>query len=130
GADLIAGFPTEDEAMFGQSLAIVEEAGLTFLHVFPYSPRPGTPASRMPQLAKPLVKERAARLRAKGEAALDRFLAGEVGRRRRVLVERGDRGHTEEFAPIRLAGSVPGGTLAEVAVTGVDGGLLVGQAAA
>ncbi len=129
GADLIAGFPTEDETMFEQSLAIVEEAGLTFLHVFPYSPRPGTPASRMPQLAKPLVKERAARLRAKGEAALDRFLAGEVGRRRRVLVERGGRGHTEEFAPIRLAGPVPGGTLAEVAVTGVDGGLLVGQAA-
>ncbi len=130
GADLIAGFPTEDEAMFERSLAIVEEAGLTFLHVFPYSPRPGTPASRMPQLLKPLVKERAARLRARGEAALDRFLAGEVGRRRRVLVERGDRGHTEEFAPIRLAGHVPGGTLAEVAVTGVDGGLLVGQAAA
>ncbi|MEZ5904741.1 MAG: hypothetical protein R3C69_06435 [Geminicoccaceae bacterium] len=127
GADLIAGFPTEDEAMFMHH-CLVEEAGLTFLHVFPYSPRPGTPASRMPQLAKPLVKERAARLRAKGEAALDRFLAAEVGRRRRVLVERGDRGHTEEFAPIRLAGPVPGGTLAEVAVTGVDGGLLVGRA--
>lgn len=127
GADLIAGFPTEDEAMFERSLALVAEAGLTYLHVFPYSPRPGTPAARMPQVPKPLVKERAARLRAKGEAALDRFLIGEVGRRRRVLVERGNRGHTEEFAPIRLAEPAPAGTLAMVAVTDMEAGLLVGR---
>ena len=127
GADLIAGFPTEDEAMFERTSAMVDEAGLTYLHVFPYSPRPGTPAARMPQLAKGLIKERAARLRARGEAALDRFLEGEVGGRRRVLVERGNRGHTEEFAPIRLIEPVAAGTLAEVAVTGVDGGLLVGR---
>lgn len=126
GADMIAGFPTETEAMFERSLAIVEEAGLTFLHVFPYSPRPGTPAARMPQLPRPLVKERAARLRAAGEAALERFLAAEIGQRRRVLVERDNRGHTEHFAPVRLAAPTPAGHVAEVAVTGVAGGLLTG----
>src|SRR3954465_11315728 len=88
GADLIAGFPTEDEAMFGRTLDLVAEAGLTYLHVFPYSPRPGTPAARMPQLAKEGRKERAARLRAAGEVALGRFLEAQVGMRRRALIER------------------------------------------
>ena len=82
GADLIAGFPTEDEAMFGDTLRLIEEAGLTYLHVFPYSPRPGTPAARMPQVPLELRKERAARLRAVGEEALDRFLRAQIGRRR------------------------------------------------
>lgn len=129
GADMIAGFPTENEAMFAQTLSIVDEAGLTFLHVFPYSPRPGTPAARMPQLPKPVVKERAARLRAAGEAALERFLAREVGQRRRVLVERQNRGHTEHFAPLRLTHETPAGTLAEVTVTGSERGMLVGEVA-
>ena len=76
GADIIAGFPTETEAMFENSLKIVDECGLTYLHVFPFSPRPGTPAARMPQLDKPVIKERARRLRAKGEERLFRFLPG------------------------------------------------------
>jgi threonylcarbamoyladenosine tRNA methylthiotransferase MtaB len=130
GADMIAGFPTETEAMFEQSLNIVDEAGLTFLHVFPYSPRPGTPASRMPQLSKPVVKERAQRLRAKGETALDAFLAGQIGQRRRVLVERQGRGHTQHMAPVRLAAPAPPGTLADIAITGTSDGLLHGEIAA
>ncbi len=103
GADLIAGFPTETDAMFDNSLALVEDAGLTFLHVFPYSARKGTPAARMPQVAMPLRKERAARLRAAGARALGRFLEARVGRVEQVLVERGGMGRTEGFAPFRLA---------------------------
>ena len=87
GADIIAGFPTETEDMFARSLDLVDECGLTYLHVFPFSPRPGTPAARMPQVAREIVKERARRLREKGAAALRRHLDGEIGRRRRVLVE-------------------------------------------
>ena len=87
GADIIAGFPTEDEEMFARSLDIVEECGLTHLHVFPFSPRPGTPAARMPQVARDVVKDRARRLREKGEAALLKHLGGEVGARRNVLIE-------------------------------------------
>ena len=126
GADLIAGFPTETDAMFAQSLNIVDEAGLTFLHVFPYSPRPGTPASRMPQLPKQLVKERAQRLRQKGEAALEAFLAGQIGQRRRVLVERQNRGHTQHMAPARLTTPTPAGTLTDITVTGSRDGILEG----
>ena len=87
GADIIAGFPTETEEMFTRSLDLVEECGLTFLHVFPFSPRPGTPAARMPQVAHEVVKDRARRLREHGNAVLRRHLDGEVGRRRRVLTE-------------------------------------------
>ena len=87
GGDIIAGFPTETEAMFARSLDLVDECGLTHLHVFPFSPRPGTPAARMPQVAREVVKERARRLREKGAAALRRHLDGEVGARRRVLTE-------------------------------------------
>jgi threonylcarbamoyladenosine tRNA methylthiotransferase MtaB len=127
GADLIAGFPTESEAMFERSLDLVAAAGLTFLHVFPFSPRPGTPAARMPQVAKEVRKERAARLRAAGEAALDRFLASQLGRRQRVLLERGGRGHTDQFAPFRLDGDAPPpGTIAELLPTAVTDGMLVG----
>ena len=103
GADIIAGFPTETEAMFARSLDLVDECGLTHLHVFPFSPRPGTPAARMPQVARDVVKERARRLREKGEAALRRHLDGEIGARRRVLTERGGIGRTEQFTPVRLA---------------------------
>ena len=130
GADLIAGFPTEDDAMFEQSLSIVDAAGLTFLHVFPYSPRPGTPAARMPQLPRPLIKERAQLLREKGERVLETFLDGEVGKRRQMLVERAGRGHTQHFAPVRLDEATPAGTLADIKVIGKDNGLLIGEIAA
>jgi len=100
GADIIAGFPTETEAMFDKSLAIVDECGLTHLHVFPFSPRPGTPAARMPQLDRALVKERAARLREKGQAALQAHLSGEVGHVREVLVERVGLGRTAQFTQV------------------------------
>jgi threonylcarbamoyladenosine tRNA methylthiotransferase MtaB len=112
GADIIAGFPTETEEMFSRSLSIVDEAGLTHVHVFPFSPRPGTPAARMPQLDRAIVKERAARLRDKGASALSAHLASEQGAIRRVLVERGGGGHTEHFTPVRIAAGSPGDILA------------------
>jgi threonylcarbamoyladenosine tRNA methylthiotransferase MtaB len=112
GADIIAGFPTETEEMFARSLSIVDEAGLTHVHVFPFSPRPGTPAARMPQLDRAIVKERAARLRDKGASALSAHLAAEQGAIRRVLVERGGGGHTEHFTPVRIAAGRPGDILA------------------
>ncbi|MCB2053653.1 MAG: tRNA (N(6)-L-threonylcarbamoyladenosine(37)-C(2))-methylthiotransferase MtaB [Geminicoccaceae bacterium] len=127
GADMIAGFPTETEAMFENSLRIVEDAGLTFLHVFPYSPRPFTPAARMPQLARTAVRERAARLRAAGEEARSRFMAAEIGQRRSVLVEHGNRGHTEHFCPIRLEGKVRAGTVCSAEVTATADRMLVGR---
>ncbi|HLZ01525.1 MAG TPA: tRNA (N(6)-L-threonylcarbamoyladenosine(37)-C(2))-methylthiotransferase MtaB [Bradyrhizobium sp.] len=108
GADIIAGFPTETEDMFARSLDLVEECGLTFLHVFPYSPRPGTPAARMPQVARGEIKERAKRLRAAGEVALDRRLASEIGAVRDVLIESATQGRTEHFVPVAIAGETPG----------------------
>jgi threonylcarbamoyladenosine tRNA methylthiotransferase MtaB len=129
GADLIAGFPTEDEAMFERTRALVDEAGLTFLHVFPYSPRPRTPAARMPQVPLAARRERAARLRGAGERALERYLASQLGRRQRVLVERGGVGRTESFAGFRLTGDAPPpGTLAEPVATAVAAGMLLGTA--
>ncbi len=98
GADIIAGFPTETDAMFENSLKIVDECGLTFLHVFPYSQRPGTPASKMPMVEQTVIKRRAALLRAKGEARLQNFLSAEVGTSREVLVETPQSGRTEHFA--------------------------------
>jgi threonylcarbamoyladenosine tRNA methylthiotransferase MtaB len=121
GADLIAGFPTETEEMFANSLALVEECGLTFLHVFPFSARVGTPAARMPQLPGPVRKERAARLRAAGQQALGRYLAGRVGAATRLLVERSEDGeafgHNDHFAPVRLQGSAPQGAIVDARVT-------------
>lgn len=102
GADLIAGFPTEGEAMFQNSLALVDDAGLTMLHVFPYSIRQGTPAARMPQVNGTIIKERAARLRAKGAEAFAQCLAGQVGKRVNVLMEKDGRGHSEHYLPIDL----------------------------
>ena len=107
GADLIAGFPTETEAMFANTLALVEDAGLDYLHVFPYSARAATPAARMPQVPRPVRRERAARLRAAGERRLERLLQQQVGRPAKVLVEGGGRGRTEAFAPFRFSGDVP-----------------------
>src|ERR1700751_3570305 len=103
GADIIAGFPTETEEMFARSLDLVEECGLTFLHVFPYSPRPGTPAARMPQVPSGVIKERARRLRAVGEAALRRRLESEVGKTRDVLIESYRLGRTEQYLPVVIA---------------------------
>jgi threonylcarbamoyladenosine tRNA methylthiotransferase MtaB len=125
GADVIAGFPTETEAMFARSLDLVDECGLTHLHVFPFSARPGTPAARMPQVAREVVKERAKRLRERGEAALTRHLATEVGARRSVLTETGGVGRTEGFTLVRFPAPVPAGEVREVAIAGHDGrGLL------
>ncbi|MFZ4410097.1 MAG: tRNA (N(6)-L-threonylcarbamoyladenosine(37)-C(2))-methylthiotransferase MtaB [Paracraurococcus sp.] len=119
GADLIAGFPTETEAQFQETLDLVGEMDLSFLHVFPYSERPGTPAARMPAVPVPLRRERAARLRAAGAAAAARFYASRLGEEEDVLFERDDRGHTAHFAPIRLAtGSAAPGELRRVRVTG------------
>jgi threonylcarbamoyladenosine tRNA methylthiotransferase MtaB len=118
GADIIAGFPTETEEMFQNSLAIVDDCGLTFLHVFPYSPRPGTPAARMPQLPKPEIKARAARLRAKGQAALAGFMEAEIGRTRSILVETPSAGRTEHFAAVRFAQSMTPGAIVRATMTG------------
>lgn len=132
GADLIAGFPTETDEAFAATLALVDDCGLTFTHVFPFSPRPGTPAARMPLLDKAVVKERAARLRAAGEAALDRAIAAEIGRTDRVLIEKADFGHTERFFPVRVAGAgvsnLPIGDIVPVRITGRDGMTLTATA--
>lgn len=125
GADIIAGFPTEDEAMFADSLALVDECGLTHLHVFPFSPRPGTPAARMPQVARPVIKERAARLRAKGEAALRNHLQAQVGKTLRVLTEFTPIGHTEQFTAVRFASQPSPGRIIDVRMVGHDGRHLI-----
>jgi threonylcarbamoyladenosine tRNA methylthiotransferase MtaB len=123
GADLIAGFPTETEEMFLNSLRLVAECGLTLLHVFPFSARPGTPAARMPQVAKAVAKERAARLRAAGEAAYARHLDAMVGARRGVLIERDSQGRTEQFTMTEVAGLTGdhAGEIVPVRITGHDG---------
>jgi threonylcarbamoyladenosine tRNA methylthiotransferase MtaB len=123
GADIIAGFPTETEEMFARSQDLVETCGLTFLHVFPYSKRPGTPAARMPQVAGDAIKERARRLRATGEAALQRRLVSELGHTRQVLIESATQGRTEHFVPVAITGETPGAVRA-LAITGHDGARL------
>ena len=129
GADIIAGFPTETEDMFGNSLRIVAECGLTHLHVFPFSPRQGTPAARMPQVRRQVVKERAARLRAAGEAAYRRHLDSLVGSTQRLLVEREGIGRTEGFTIAAVNAGRPGEIVAAT-VTGHDGQKLIAAAAA
>jgi len=128
GADLIAGFPTETEAMFENTVRLVEDCGLTFTHVFPFSARPGTPAARMPQLEKHVIKERAARLRAAGEAALAEALDAEIGRTASVLIEKADFGHTERFFPVRVdaagVSNLPIGDIVAARVTGHADGVL------
>jgi threonylcarbamoyladenosine tRNA methylthiotransferase MtaB len=121
GADLIAGFPTETEEMFANTLGLVEEAGLAFLHVFPFSPRPGTPAARMPQLARAVVKERAQRLRVAGEAALRRHLERQVGRTLMALVERPGVARAEDFTELAFEGAAAAGDLIPLTVNGHDG---------
>jgi threonylcarbamoyladenosine tRNA methylthiotransferase MtaB len=134
GADLIAGFPTETEAHHRDTLDLAAEMGLSFLHVFPFSERPGTPAARMPPVPVPLRRERAARLREAGAAAAARFFASRVGRIETVLFEADNRGHTEHFAPLRLAADdaapVPRGALRRVRVAAAAAdGLLAAEGA-
>jgi threonylcarbamoyladenosine tRNA methylthiotransferase MtaB len=125
GADFIAGFPTETEDMFRRTVDLIAECGLTWLHVFSYSPRPGTPAAAMPQVARTEVKERARRLRAEGEAAVRRHLDAEVGQVRQVLAESGDSGHSEHFTPVRFGRAVEAGTIVEARITGHNGSRLI-----
>ena len=129
GADIIAGFPTETEAMFENSLSIVEECELTHLHVFPYSPRKGTPAARMPQVDRRIVKERAGRLRAAGDRAHARHLASLQGTRQSVLIERDGLGRTEGFTLTALPFGAPG-EIVEATITGHDGDRLIAAAQA
>jgi threonylcarbamoyladenosine tRNA methylthiotransferase MtaB len=123
GADIIAGFPTETEEMFTRSQELIEECGLTFLHVFPYSKRPGTPAARMPQVDGDTIKSRARRLRAAGEAALQRRLDREVGHQRSVLIESPTQGRTEHFIPVAVRGDIPG-VVRMFTISGNDDGRL------
>src|SRR5213080_2912365 len=120
GADIIAGFPTETEEMFVRSRDLVDECDLTFLHVFPYSKRPGTPAARMPQVAGVTIKERAKRLRATAEAALRKRLASELGVTRQVLIESATQGRTEHFLPVAVDGA-KAGAVRRLTITGHDG---------
>jgi len=120
GADIIVGFPTESDAMFARSQDLVAECSLTFLHVFPYSPRPGTPAARMPQVNGVVIKERAKRLRAAGESALRQRMASEIGKTRAVLIESATQGRTEHFLPVAIAGDTPG-NVRTLRIAGHDG---------
>ena len=129
GADLIAGFPTETEALFQETLDFVTDNALPFLHVFPYSERPGTPAARMPAVPKPARKERAARLRAAGDAASRAFLATLHGKVVSILTESGSNGHTEHFAPVRLTAKTRPGHLLAGRVIGTAQGALLAEAA-
>lgn len=121
GADIIAGFPTETDDMFARSLDLVDDCGLTQLHVFPFSPRPGTPAARMPQLDRAVIKERAQRLRERGEAALRVHLDAQVGAIHRVLTERGGIARTEQFMAVRLNAPLAPGLFIDLTVAGHDG---------
>ncbi len=121
GADIIAGFPTETEDMFARSLDLVDECGLTTLHVFPFSARPGTPAARMPQVDRAVAKERARRLREKGEAALRNHLTNEIGATRRVLTELAALARTEQFTPVRLAAPAVPGEILDLTIADHDG---------
>jgi threonylcarbamoyladenosine tRNA methylthiotransferase MtaB len=123
GADLIAGFPTETEALFTETLDMIGEGRIPFVHVFPYSERPGTPAARMPAVPVPLRRERAARLRAAGAEQARAFYAGQVGRVVSVLAESAARGHSEHFSPVRIA-AVPGQLLRARVVAANDDGLV------
>jgi len=130
GADLIAGFPTESEAMFERTLSLVDEAGLSYLHVFPFSPRPMTPAARMPQLPRAVIRARAERLRAAGDRALRRHLDARTGRRLSGLVERPGRARAADFTEIAFLGEAAPGAIVPLAVTGHDGARALARLAA
>jgi len=130
GADIIAGFPTETEEMFKNSLSLVDDCGLTFLHVFPFSAREGTPAARMPQVHGAVISRRAGELREKGVAALREHLAGAKGRRIQVLMETDVQGRSPDFTPVRLSPCASSaGALLEAVVSGDDGAALLAEAA-
>ncbi len=135
GADLIAGFPTETDEMFENTLNIVRDCGLTHLHVFPYSSRHGTPAARMPQVPMEVRKARAARLRQAGKEAFNAFLDSHVGGMAELLVEKTDAetgasvGHTRHYAPIRMAATREPGTIVPARIHRVENGQLIGAAA-
>ncbi|WP_428531435.1 tRNA (N(6)-L-threonylcarbamoyladenosine(37)-C(2))-methylthiotransferase MtaB [Rhodopila sp.] len=129
GADLIAGFPTETDALFEDTLRFVQEAALPYLHVFPYSERPGTPAARMPAVAKPVRRARAAALRAAGASEAGRFFAGQIGRQIWLLTESDQSGHSEHFAPVRLARPIEANRLVRATVTGSTADQLLAEAA-
>jgi len=126
GADLIAGFPTETERMFQNTLSLVDDCDLSWLHVFPFSARGGTPAARMPQVPAAVRKNRAARLRAAGETAAARFMDRQVGHMAAVLVERDDSGYSEHFAPVRLTAPAPAGTVVRARIERRGGSMLIG----
>jgi threonylcarbamoyladenosine tRNA methylthiotransferase MtaB len=127
GADIIAGFPTETDEMFENSLEFIETADLTYIHAFPYSPRPGTPAARMPQVDKRVAKERAARLRDLGNAQIERLAASRVGMLESVLVEKDGIGRQEQFLPVSVAGHAQG-EIVPVRIVGTNADGLVGEA--
>lgn len=127
GADIIAGFPTETEQMFENSLKLLDDCGLTFLHVFPFSPRRGTPAARMPQLRGPDIRDRAARLRAAGDARLSLHLAGQAGQTHSVLMESPRLGRTEQFAEVVVESDQPEGRIILADITGTTGHQLAGR---
>ena len=129
GADLIAGFPTENETQFRETLGFVTEAALPFVHVFPYSERSGTPAARMPPVPIPLRRERAARLREAGRNAMHCFMAAQVGRTVSLLTETAVAGHSEHFATVRLATPVEPGRLMDARVVGVADEALLAEVA-
>ncbi|MEM9470104.1 MAG: tRNA (N(6)-L-threonylcarbamoyladenosine(37)-C(2))-methylthiotransferase MtaB [Pseudomonadota bacterium] len=130
GADIIAGFPTETDEMFQNTADIIEECDLTFLHIFPYSEREGTPAAKIPpskQVPPPVRKERAAILRDLGEKQVKKFLQFHMNQTRQVIVEKGNIGRTEHFAPVRLDQEIPVGHLAMVETGGINGQNLIGK---
>jgi threonylcarbamoyladenosine tRNA methylthiotransferase MtaB len=129
GADLIAGFPTETDAMHENSMTLIEQCDIVMAHVFPYSPKQGTPAARMPQVPTAAVKERARRLREASARRRSAWLERLVGTKQRVLVERGGIGHAENFAPVRVGAGFEVGRIVELNVTGVEDGALIGAAA-
>jgi threonylcarbamoyladenosine tRNA methylthiotransferase MtaB len=129
GADLIAGFPTETDVLFDETLAFLAETELPFLHVFPYSERPGTSAARMPAVPMAVRRERAARLRAVGRAAVGRFLAGQVGSRIALLTEADNSGHSEHFSPVRLSAPRLTGLVIAARVIGATADHLLAEAA-
>jgi threonylcarbamoyladenosine tRNA methylthiotransferase MtaB len=129
GADIISGFPTETDALFQETIDFVGEAALPYLHVFPYSERPGTPAARMPAVPKPVRKERATRLRHAGAAQARAFFASQIGSSVSLLTETGQSGHTEHFAPVRIAGNLAPGRIVRATVTGATDGTLLAEIA-
>jgi threonylcarbamoyladenosine tRNA methylthiotransferase MtaB len=129
GADLIAGFPTETEDMAENSLKLIDECDIVMAHIFPYSAKAGTPAARMPQVPHAWIKQRARKLREASARRKALWLQGLVGSRQSVLVEKGGLGHAENFAPVQLGGVGPVGKIAQMAITGVENGVLTGEAA-